>query len=226
MKLTADESRALGFIALLIGLSVGARLLDRPEPIELDAAGVDVAELEAASRAALARRNAPPPPALGPGERIDPNTAAPEQLRRLPRMTATLAARIVEDRERRGPFRSIQDLDRVQGVGPATLAAWRDALSLPAASGATSPARSPGGTGPPEVAAGARDTRRTAVLDLNRATAQELERLPGVGPALAARIVARRDSIGGFRAVEELEKVRGIGPVLVEKLKPMVRVGT
>jgi competence protein ComEA len=76
------------------------------------------------------------------------------------------------------------------------------------------------------VAAGARDTRRTAVLDLNRATAQELERLPGVGPALAARIVARRDSIGGFRAVEELETVRGIGPVLVEKLKPMVRVGT
>jgi competence protein ComEA len=226
MKLTADESRALGFIALLIGLSVGARLLDRPEPIELDAAGVDVAELEAASRAALARKNAPPLPALGPGERIDPNTASLEQLRRLPRMTATLAARIVEDRERRGPFRSIQDLDRVQGVGPATLAAWQGALSLPAASGATSPARVPGGAGVPEAAADERGARRTAVLDLNRATAKELERLPGVGPALAARIVARRDSVGGFRAIEELEKVRGIGPVLVEKLKPMVRVGT
>ena len=56
--------------------------------------------------------------------------------------------------------------------------------------------------------------------------ADTVERLPGVGPALAARIVARRDSVGGFRAIEELEKVRGIGPVLVEKLKPMVRVGT
>ncbi len=53
MKLTADESRALGFIALLIGLSVGARLLDRPAPIELDAAGVMNLTSEAASRAAL-----------------------------------------------------------------------------------------------------------------------------------------------------------------------------
>jgi competence protein ComEA len=218
MKLTADESRALAFIALLIVLSVGARLLDRPEEVALDALGVDVAALEAASRDGIRRGREPPPAPLAAGERIDPNTAPPEQLRRLPRATAALAARIVEDRERNGPFRSIQDLDRVQGIGPATLEAWTQLLTLPRAHGAqamtTTPARRT--TSSPSAPA--------QLLELSSATAAELERLPGVGPALAARIIAYRDSAGGFRSIDQLMQVRGIGPVLLEKVKPLVRL--
>ncbi|MCK6523848.1 ComEA family DNA-binding protein [Myxococcota bacterium] len=61
-------------------------------------------------------------------------------------------------------------------------------------------------------------------LDLNRATAVELEALPGVGPALAGRIVALRGERGGFRSVQELDDVRGIGPTTLQKLRPLVTV--
>jgi competence protein ComEA len=61
-----------------------------------------------------------------------------------------------------------------------------------------------------------------APLALNSATAAELEELPGIGPALAARIVALRDSAGGFRNLDDLAKVRGIGPATLAKLKPLL----
>lgn len=62
-------------------------------------------------------------------------------------------------------------------------------------------------------------------LDLNRADVQDLDRLPGIGPVLAARIVEHRARHGGFRSVDELRAVRGVGPRLIEKLRPQVRAG-
>lgn len=62
------------------------------------------------------------------------------------------------------------------------------------------------------------------LLDLNLATAAQLELLPGIGPASAARIVAYRDQIGGFRSVEELSGVSGIGARTIERLRPLLRV--
>ena len=61
-------------------------------------------------------------------------------------------------------------------------------------------------------------------LDLNRASESEIEGLPGIGPAVAARIVARRDSIGRFRRVEDLDSIKGIGPALIEKIRGLVVV--
>lgn len=61
-------------------------------------------------------------------------------------------------------------------------------------------------------------------VDVNTAGVAELERLPGLGPALAARIVAYREGRGRFRRVEELEAVPGLGPATVEKLKPYLRI--
>lgn len=57
-------------------------------------------------------------------------------------------------------------------------------------------------------------------LDPNRAPAEELDRLPGLGPATARAVVAFRDSAGGFRRPEDLARVRGIGPATVERLRP------
>jgi len=62
-------------------------------------------------------------------------------------------------------------------------------------------------------------------LDLNRATAEQLERLPGIGEVKAAAILAVRAERGGFRSVDELESVRGIGPALLAKLRGQVKVG-
>lgn len=50
-----------------------------------------------------------------------------------------------------------------------------------------------------------------AQVDLNKATAAELERLPGIGPATAARIIEYRDRSGGFKKIEDLMNVQGIG---------------
>ena len=63
-----------------------------------------------------------------------------------------------------------------------------------------------------------------APLDLNTATADQLDDLPGVGPATAAAIVAYRDEHGPFRAVEELLEVRGIGPAKLDAAPGLVRV--
>ena len=61
-------------------------------------------------------------------------------------------------------------------------------------------------------------------LDLNQATATELEALPGIGAVKAAAILAVRDARGGFASVDELESVRGIGATLAAKLRPLVKV--
>ena len=61
-------------------------------------------------------------------------------------------------------------------------------------------------------------------LDLNRATAEELVELPGIGPVLAERIVAFREEHGPFRSVEDLLQVSGIGEATLEALRPYITV--
>jgi competence protein ComEA len=64
-------------------------------------------------------------------------------------------------------------------------------------------------------------------LDLNRASAQDLEALPGVGPALAQRIIDYRKAHGPFKNIEDLqEKVLGFGPKNLEHLKPYIVIGS
>lgn len=61
-------------------------------------------------------------------------------------------------------------------------------------------------------------------INLNSATAAELEKLPGVGPATAARIVEYRQKNGAFKKVEDLMNVRGIGEKTFLSLKPLITV--
>jgi competence ComEA-like helix-hairpin-helix protein len=215
-KLSKDESRAVAFIGLLLGLSLAARVLDRPSPVPIDAQGVDLATLESQNRRELERGSAKD---LEPGERIDPNTATAEQLMRLPGAGRAVADRIVTERTAVA-FRTVEDLDRIRGVGPATIERWAPFLTLPRATRGT--VASVQAVGPARAGPPAGSTGREP-LDLNSASAGELERLPGIGPALAARIVAVRDSIGRFGSVSELERVRGIGPAMMAKLAPLVR---
>lgn len=61
-------------------------------------------------------------------------------------------------------------------------------------------------------------------VPLNRATADDLRLLPGVGPAVAQRIATHRDAIGGFDATDRLDDVSGVGPVTLERVRPWVGV--
>lgn len=67
-------------------------------------------------------------------------------------------------------------------------------------------------------------TADDGLLDLNTATASELEALPGIGPTIAGRIVAYREEKGPFVSTEELLLVRGIGEKLLQTLEPYVTV--
>ena len=61
-------------------------------------------------------------------------------------------------------------------------------------------------------------------IDLNRATSEQLQQLPGVGPAMADRILTYRKENQGFTSVDDLDNVRGIGTKTLEKIRPFVLV--
>lgn len=68
------------------------------------------------------------------------------------------------------------------------------------------------------AARGIPPTPDPVIVNPDLASAEELDALPGVGPALAARIVANRDSLGPFGSLGALQRVRGIGPATAERL--------
>ena len=59
-------------------------------------------------------------------------------------------------------------------------------------------------------------------VDLDHAGVDELAALPGVGPSLAAAIVADRQAKGPFKTLTELDRVRGVGPAILQQIKPFV----
>ncbi|HEY0672227.1 MAG TPA: helix-hairpin-helix domain-containing protein [Longimicrobiales bacterium] len=138
--MTAEERKALSFVAILLGLSVVARAVNRPEPLVVaGASAVDI------------------------GARLQAN----QQVR-----ARSEAGKRAEARPRPDP---------------------------------------------PERAAA------PPIVDLNRATATELDALPGIGPAVAQRIVEYREARGGFTAIEQLDSVKGIGPALLARIQPRVK---
>jgi competence protein ComEA len=75
------------------------------------------------------------------------------------------------------------------------------------------------------VAADAAGAAPNGLLDLNTASASDLDGLPGIGKSFADRIIEYRTTNGPFTSVEDLQKVKGIGAALFAKIAPLVSVG-
>ena len=95
------------------------------------------------------------------------------------------------------------------------------------ANGAAQNGASQGGTQPQPartLTASGSAQKGSSPVNINTATAEELQSLPRIGPAMAQRIIAWREAHGGFRSVDELDAVPGIGPSMLENLRPLVTV--
>lgn len=106
-------------------------------------------------------------------------------------------------------------------VGIATPAGHPVALGSSAGAGADTPVPDSGGSAAGSDGGGSAGA--AGPLDLNSATAEQLDALPGVGPVTAAAILAWRQANGRFTSVDQLGEVDGIGPARLEKLRPLVR---
>lgn len=177
--------------------------------------GADVlAELTESTRIAAAESEARDRP-LADGETIDVNRAGPVELDRLPGIGPATAAAIAAARDSGLVFQRADDLLQVRGVGPALVERLRDLVEVAERGPAGTHRRSPRARR--EGPHGGVDR----VIDVNRAGIDELQRLPGVGPVLAARIIAARPYV----SVQDLGRVKGVGPATLERLRTRVSVG-
>jgi competence ComEA-like helix-hairpin-helix protein len=62
-------------------------------------------------------------------------------------------------------------------------------------------------------------------VDINEASEEQLEKLPGIGPVIASRIIVYRDEVGPFSSPDDLLRIRGIGPETLGRIRPHVRCG-
>jgi len=150
---------------------------------------------------------------------VDVNSAASGELESLPGIGPAKASAIIAYRSEHGAFKSLADLDQVPGIGPATLANIGPLVSFAASkdgqAAATPPAAEP--AAPKSAPAG-------SGINVNTASAAELEALPGIGPSKASAIIADREANGPYPDCAQLQRVRGIGPATVANIAGNCRV--
>jgi competence protein ComEA len=162
---------------------------------------------------------------------FDLNQADHAQLLQLPGIGDDLARHIETYRREHHGFRTVDELQHVKGIGPKRLEKMRPFVYVEA---------------PPSDEEGEPDTATihpvaaqverekkplpagkkeplTERIDVNRATAADLSRLPGIGKTLSQRIIETRTQ-KPFRSIDDLRRVRGIGAKTLERLRPHITI--
>jgi competence protein ComEA len=151
--------------------------------------------------------------AVAPNKAIDLNQATAEELANLPKIGPSTAEKIVQDRQAKGPYQSLADLDRVSGIGRGTLIKLSGVVTI---NGTVATYEGKEGK---EGKIGSAPSK--AQLNINQATYDELEALRGVSPKLAGQILQLRlDHRGRLTRLEDLKEIPGITDA---KLKSLAR---
>lgn len=146
---------------------------------------------------------------------VDINTADAAALETLPGIGETKAAAIIQYRTDHGPFKTVDELDNVSGIGPSTMASIHDLVSI---GGGTTPAATGSATSsaPTSTAPAATSTSAGCPVNINTADASGLMNLPGIGDSKAAAILQYRTDHGAFATCEALDAVSGIGSATLQ----------
>lgn len=152
--------------------------------------------------------------------KININSANSDQLQQLPHVGPVTAELIIQYRNLNGAFASVDSLTAVKGIGPKTLEkikpmAFCGEFSQQSNSSEPKKKPSPEPTQPVVPEAGK--------ININTASAEELQSLPRVGPVMAERIIQYRKDNGPFPTIESIVNVKGIGPKTFLKLKPIIK---
>jgi len=152
--------------------------------------------------------------------RIDINAADAKVLETLPGIGPALAGAIIRARDTKGPFKSMADLDAVPGIGPAMMAKLSPMVEFGGVTGAplVNPMVPVQSLAPPQAHAGAMyGSLEGGKVNINTASAEQLDQLTGVGPAIARRILEDRQMRGAYGRPEDLMRVKGVGPSIMQK---------
>jgi competence protein ComEA len=182
---------------------------------------------------------------------IDVNSADAATLETLPGIGPAMADKIIAGR----PYRSLADLGKVKGLSQSRLDALKDQVTFGPAAGSAKTTRSKPSavkekSTAPETASRTRSTTsgtasqrpgsnapltptgRTSErlapgqkININTATAEQLDALPGIGPVRAQAIIDYRNQHGAFKSIEEIENVKGIKTGEFSKIQDSITVG-
>jgi len=159
---------------------------------------------------------------------VDLNSADQKTLESLPGIGKSTAKGIIAGR----PYKSIDDLKSVKGMSDKKINAIRDKVTIGAAAATAAPAAIPKAAGIPEKATSAEKavTEKTGqtkaklspgqIVNINTASKEELEALPGIGPTKAQAIMDGRP----YNTTEDIMKVKGIKQKTFDKIKDMITV--
>jgi competence protein ComEA len=219
--LTRQEQRVLLLLigVILLGLAIDYYKTSRRDralwvevPLKKEtAATAKQAESPAAPRETA---EAPPPDASAQRGKIDINRATLSQLHTIAGVTDEIAQKIIALRDKRGGFRSAEELLELQSVDQAVLASVLRSVYVPASATTTAAPSAP-----------AAPTSATSdKVNINTATVDQLKSLNQIGEVLAQRIVEYRTRNGPFRNPEDIMNVRGIGKGRYEANKDRLTV--
>ena len=222
-RMRADPGRAgaigLAVVAVLaVLITVFTLVRDRPPPVMS-------ANLPPVEKASTASPRSSASPTAGPDHPVVVSVVGLVHTPGL--VTLAPGARIADALQAAGGALNGADtiglnMARPLGDGEQIVVGLAPTSGQPTALGSAVTPGSPPASKPPPPGPG--KPKAGGVVDLNTATTEQLDALPGVGPITAAAIVAWRQAHGKFTSVDQLADVEGIGPARLDKLRALVRV--